>query len=187
MIQFLDALLILPYRLSGNAVAGFYLGTAVLAVACLLAGKASEGLVWLLNRSHYNKEAAELARMHNLSVAAIEAGNKDAYKAANRQANESFGKAFFAGAALFSVSIWPLPFALAWLSMRFEGVDIPVLPGHAVRYNAVFLGLYIIARLLLAGQWKRLPLFGRVERQRREAAERRERLRAWSELGRPGG
>ncbi|EKO38169.1 MAG: hypothetical protein B193_3133 [Solidesulfovibrio magneticus str. Maddingley MBC34] len=186
MTELVDALLIAPYRLADNAVAGFYIGTTVLALACLIVGKASLDLAWLINRRHYDKEEAEMIRMHNLSVAAIEAGDKVAYKAANKEANEAFGKSFFAGAALFSVSIWPLPFALAWLSGRFEGVDIPVAGNYAVRYNAVFLAIYIVSRFILAKYWSRVPYFGRIERLRKEAAARRTKPRSWTELGRPG-
>lgn len=187
MSELLDAVLIAPYRLPGDPVAGFYLGTLVLAVCCLMAGKVSQDLVWLWNRKHYEREEAEMIRMHNLSVSAIESGDKAAYKAANREANEAFGKSFFAGAALFSVSIWPLPFALAWLAGRFGDVGIPVWPGQAVRYNGVFLGLYILARLGMWPVWRRLPLVGRVERLRRDAADRKGRLRRFSDIGRPEG
>jgi hypothetical protein len=187
MFELLDAVCIAPYRLLGDPVAGFYLGTLVLALLCLLLGKASQDLVWLWNRRHYEREEAEMIRMHNLSVAAIEARDKVAYKAANREANEAFGKSFFAGAALFSVSVWPVPFALAWMAGRFAEVGIPVYPGRTIRYNAVFLGLYILARLAMSGLWRRMPLLGRVERRRKDAAARRVRLRRWSELGKPEG
>lgn len=187
VIEFLDVVLIAPYRLPGNPVVGFYLGTLVLALWCLFLGKASLDLVWLWNRKHYEREEAEMVRMHNLSVSAIESGDKAAYKAANREANEAFGKSFFAGAALFSVSIWPVPFALAWLASRFGDVDVPVWPGHAARYNGIFLVLYILARLGMWTVWRRLPLLGRVDRLRREAGARRVRLRRFSDLGRPEG
>ena len=185
--ELFDAICIAPYRLVANPVAGFYLGTLVLALASLVLGRLTYDLTWLFNRGHYTKEEAEMVRMHNLSVAAIEARNKEAYKAANTEANEAFGKSFFAGAALFSVSIWPLPFALAWLDGRFSGVDIPFLPGHTVRYNAVFLGIYILLRLGMWPLWQRLPLFGRVEKHRRDTAARRARLRSWTEIGQPRG
>lgn len=185
MNELLDAVLIFPFRLPGSAVAGFYLGTLLLALACLVLGRISYDLVWLFNRGHYAREEKEMTRMHNLSVAAIEAGDKTAYKAANKEANEAFGKSFFAGAALFSVSIWPLPFALAWLAGRFDGVDVPLFPGHPVRYNAVFLGCYILLRLAMWPLWQKLPLLGRVERTRREMASRRAKLRPWTDLGKP--
>ncbi|WP_300157323.1 hypothetical protein [Solidesulfovibrio sp.] len=185
MLELLDGLLIAPFRLPGSAAAGFYLGTLCLAVGSLLLGRLTYDAVWLFNRGHYAREEKEMARMHNLSVAAIEAGDKTAYKAANKEANEAFGKSFFAGAALFSVSVWPVPFALAWLSGRFEGVDVPFLPGHPLRYNAVFLGLYILVRLAMWPLWQKLPLFGRVEKARRESAGRRAKLRSWTDLARP--
>lgn len=183
--ELFDAICIAPYRLVANPVAGFYLGTLVLALASLVLGRLTYDLTWLFNRGHYTKEEAEMVRMHNLSVAAIEARNKEAYKAANTEANEAFGKSFFAGAALFSVSIWPLPFALSWLALRFSGVDVPLFPGYTVRYNAVFLGLYIVVRVVMWPLWQRLPLFGRVERQRRELIARRPKLRPWTDLGKP--
>jgi hypothetical protein len=186
VIDFFDALCIAPYRLVGDPVIGFYLGTLVLALACLFCGKISQDMVWLWNRRHYEREEGEMIRMHNLSVTAIEAGDKAAYKAANREANEAFGKSFFAGAALFSVSVWPVPFALGWLDGRFSGVDVPLLPGHTVRYNAVFLGFYILARLAMWPLWRRLPLLGRVERRRLEAGARMAKLRRWSDLGKGG-
>lgn len=186
MFDIIDSLLIAPYRLFGNPVAGFYCGTLVLALASLACGRLSQDLVWLFNKSHYEKEETEMTRMHNLSVAAIESGDKTAYKATNKQANEAFGKAFFAGAALFSVSIWPIPFALAWMSIRFAEVDVPLWPGHTVRYNAVFLGIYILARLAMTNQWQRLPLFCRIAAKRKEALAKRPRLRHWTELGKPG-
>ena len=186
MTELLDAALIAPYRLPGNPVAGFYCGTLVLALLALVVGKASYDLVWLFNRKHYEREETEMARMHNLSVAAIESGDKAAYKAANREANEAFGKSFFAGAALFSVSVWPVPFALGWLADRFAGVDVPLFPGLAVAYNGVFLGIYILLRLAMWGLWKHLPFFGRVEARRREGAARRAKFRSWTELAKPG-
>ena len=185
VFDIIDAILIAPYRLFPNAVAGFYLGTALLALLALVIGRASYDLVWLFNRRYYAKEEGEMVRMHNLSVSAIEAKDKVAYKAANKEANEAFGKSFFAGAALFSVSIWPLPFALAWLSARFTDVDVPFFPGHPLRYNAVFLGCYIVFRLVMWPLWQRLPLFGRVERLRRELVAKRARLRSWTEIGKP--
>ncbi len=185
MFALLDAALIAPYRFFSNPVIGFYLGTLVLVIVSLLLGRISYDLIWLFNRRHYAREEGEMTRMHNLSVAAIEAGDKVAYKAANKEANEAFGKSFFAGAALFSVSIWPLPFALSWLALRFSGVDVPLFPGYTVRYNAVFLGLYIVVRVVMWPLWQRLPLFGRVERQRRELIARRPKLRPWTDLGKP--
>lgn len=182
----MDAVLIFPFRLPANPVAGFYLGNLVLVVWCLLVGEMTKNLVWLLNRSHYERQSEEMAHMHNLSVKAIAAKDKESYKACNKRANEYFGRAFFSQAALFSVSIWPLPFVLAWMHQRFAEVLVPLLPAglYEVRYHAVFMILYIPARIAFSRVKKHLPVFSRLETLRRQSEERREKLVAWTDLGR---
>ncbi|MBN2140566.1 MAG: hypothetical protein JW718_06110 [Desulfovibrionaceae bacterium] len=165
-METLDRLLILLYRLPDNPVAGFYLGTAALALGCVLLGAVSTGLVYLLNRSHYQAQEREMVRMHNISVRAIRAKDKESYKASNLLANEYFGKSFFARAALFAVSIWPLPFALGWLDARFGDLAIHGLPviGFQLGHAAIFLILYLILRLGFSKIKPRLPLLDRIQR-----------------------
>ena len=184
-VQAVDPVLIAPYRWVEDPAWGWWLGSLVLALWSTVLGELTLGVVYRLNGKQVRQVAGEMVSRHNLSLQALQAGDKQAYRALNKQANEAFGKSFFAGAALFSVSVWPVPFALAWLATRFDGVDVPIFPGHAVRYNAVFLGFYILLRLAMWPLWQKLPVLGRVERTRREMASRRAKLRPWTDLGKP--
>lgn len=147
----LDAALIFFFRLPGDATAGFYLGSFVLAVLTVFLGDVSQALAHRINRSHFQSQTKDMVHLHNLSIKALRQGDKEGYKAANKLANDTFGKAFFTRAALFTVSIWPLPFAMGWLAGRFQGVDIPLPFGStAVGYNTVFLPVYILTRVAYA-------------------------------------
>ena len=66
--ELFDAICIAPYRLVANPVAGFYLGTLVLALASLVLGRLTYDLAWLFNRGHYAKEEAEMVRMADIIV-----------------------------------------------------------------------------------------------------------------------
>lgn len=116
-----------------------------------------------------------MVKSHNLTVEALHAGDTEAYRAVNTVAHEHFGKSFFAGAALGISALWPVPFALAWLALRFEGVPIVTVPfmERALGYPFVFLSLYIIARVLFSRISHRLPFFRKVATLRREARKQR--------------
>jgi hypothetical protein len=144
----LDAGLIFFFRLVDDPAIGFYLGSTVLALLAVVLGDLSQALAHRANLSHFRKQTTDMVRLHNLSIKALRQGDKQGYTAANRLANDTFGKAFFTRAALFTVSVWPVPFALGWLAGRFQGVDIPLpLVDHVVGYNTVFLPLYILVRI----------------------------------------
>ena len=94
----------------------------------------------------------ETARRHDQSMNAMRAGDKVAYKAINKLANEAYGKTFFLQLAMAAASLWPIPLALAWLQLRFFRVDFPLpveLPflGKSVGYPFVFLPAYILVRI----------------------------------------
>lgn len=162
----LDALLIAPYRVLSPAVAGFYLGTFCLTLYCLVLGEISLAAVYVWNREHYANQTREMVRMHNLSIQAIKNKDKESFKATNKVANDYFGKSFFARAALFSVSIWPVPFALGWLDIRFTGIDIHQVPflGNNLRYPFIFIALYIIVRFTFSKIRPKVPFLGKVAR-----------------------
>ncbi len=92
-------------------------------------------------------------RNHDLSEQALKMGDKESYKAVNRQALDAFGYSFSLGAAIFCVSIWPMPFMLAWLHLRFADaplelpLDLPLL-GSSIHYFPSFLLLYIAVRII---------------------------------------
>jgi len=149
-----DLILISPYRWSGNPVAGFFLGTLVLSLWCVLIGKVTGLVVWMINRSHMGSLERETVKMHNLSLKAILFRDKASYTACNKEANEAFGRYFFAQLAAGAATLWPVPFALAWMETRFNEVTFPlphplslIRPG--VGFLAVFLLWYVLLRILL--------------------------------------
>ena len=183
-LQLLDTLCIAPFRLFPNSTAGFYAGTTLLCLLCVMVGEYTMALAYLGNRKHFDGQSADMVRMHNLSIRAIRAKDKASYTASNKLANDFFGKAFFAQAALFATSLWPVPFALGWMSTRFSGVDIPLpLTPWGVGFTAVFIPVYILLRLGFSRVKPRLPLLGRAARQMREAAQGNEQVLSWADLG----
>ncbi|MGE4296622.1 MAG: hypothetical protein AB7E47_01215 [Desulfovibrionaceae bacterium] len=184
LLHLLDALCIAPFRLLPDPTAGFHLGTATLCLVCVVLGEYTMALAYLGNKAHFDGQSAEMVRMHNLSVRAIRARDKASYTASNTLANDSFGKAFFAQAALFATSVWPVPFALGWMSTRFSGVAIPLpFTPWTVGFTAVFFPTYILLRVAFSRVKRRLPLLGHAARRMREAAQNSAPVLSWADLG----
>jgi hypothetical protein len=153
----LDTVLIYPYRQFENPVAGFFVGTLVLCIWSILLGELTVPLALRLTLKHLKGLNAEKVKMHNLSLKALLSKDKASYQACNRQANEAFGRYFFAAFGLSAASLWPAPFALGWLATRFHGVELAIfipLPfiGSVAGYTTVFIPIYILLRIL----WYRL-------------------------------
>lgn len=165
---FTDTVLVAPFRWLEPTWLGFWFGTAVLAVLCVVFGEISMGLIYLGNRRYYGELNNEMIRMHNISVRAIKQGEKGVYKAANSWANEYFGKVFFSQAALFAVSLWPVPFALGWMQSRFQGIDVVRITSWDItlQYPFAFLVSYIVLRVLFSRVKKYIPFFKYIDRQR---------------------
>ncbi len=152
-ILFFDPWLIAPFRWLPSATAGYLLGVVVLALYCIVLGDLSATVVTYFNKQYLAKIQGEMDRHHNLSEKALMLGDKASYKAVNKQALDAFGHSFSLGAAIFCVSIWPMPFALAWLNLRF--VDAPMefpfsfpFLGDTIEYFPSFLLLYIATRMV---------------------------------------
>jgi hypothetical protein len=120
MYVYLDGLLIAPFRLFEIPILGFYFGTFVLCAWCILIGELTFRLAARANSAHMNKIRAQAVKMHNLSIQAIELKDKESYRSCNKQANEAFGKYFFNMITQGAAYLWPVPFALAWMSTRFS-------------------------------------------------------------------
>lgn len=160
----LDPWLIAPFRWLPSAPVGYLLGTVILALYCILLGDLSASLVTLINKKYIRKMQDKMDHNHELSETALKLGDKESYKAVNKQGLDAFGHSFSLGAAIFCVSIWPMPFALAWLSLRF--VDAPLeLPFHmpfigtTVEYFPFFLLIYIATRMLYSAIMHRVPWY----------------------------
>lgn len=143
-VQALDPYLIFWYRLSGWAALDFILGTAVLALLCLLLGKITAHGVLRFLQPRLEKFGAEAARYQELATTALKAGDKEAYKAANTLANDAFGHTFFQQIALSAAYLWPIFFALAWMQYRFLELAVPI-PGTP--WSLGFIGVFILIYL----------------------------------------
>lgn len=151
----LDPLLIAPYRLLDNPVLAWWLGTIWVAGWSIVVGELTLALGKRINRRTLDQHAGEAKAMQEKSLEALKAGDKDAYKAMNRLANESFGRTFFQRAALGAAALWPLFLVAGWMQRRFAGLDIPLwgdqvsvgwLQGLIVCYLVLRLGLALFRR-----------------------------------------
>ena len=133
--------------------AGWWLGTTILALWTTLLGRVTLALVMRVNLSHVREGLAETSLRHNQSMNALKAGDKESYKAINKLANEAYGKTFFLQIAMATASLWPIPLAMGWLQLRFSNVRFPLplevpFVGNSVGYTFIFIPLYILVRIL---------------------------------------
>ncbi len=163
-LLFFDPWLIDPFRWLSSPTAGYLVGVVLLALQCTILGDLSATLVMYFNRKYLKKIQGEMDRNHHLSEKALICGDKESYKAVNRQALDAFGHSFSLGAAIFCVSIWPMPFALAWLSLRFADAPLELpfsLPflGNTIEYFPSFLLLYIATRMFYGMVTRKIPWY----------------------------
>ena len=181
LAAFADSFLIAPFAWLANPILGMWLGCAILAIYCVIVGDFVGGLLFLANKKHHITMQDEMMKSHNLSVQALQQGDKESYLAINRVAHEQFGKSFFAQAGLGMSSLLPVPFALWWLSLRFEGIPIHYFPftQHPLGYPFVFLFCYIALRIAFSRIKKHLPFFGYVYTVQQEAKQKRGEMRSF--------
>ncbi len=150
------------YRLPDHNVAGYFLGTFILCLACVIIGEYFISAAFRINRKKIACDNEEMARFQDLSIKALKAGDKPAYKACNSRANDAFGKSFFTRISLSAASLWPLFIALGWMQYRFSDVRFSLLlfPGKriTVGYVFTFILCYILSRILFAKARKMFPL-----------------------------
>lgn len=146
----LDPYLIWFFRLTEAAALNFLIGTAVMAGLALAVGKLGAALVLTIGRRYALELVHEAKKYQDLSHQALQAGDRPAYEAANRLANEAFSKSFFLGLAQSAAYVWPLALVLAWMQYRFLGLPFPI-PwiGWSVSYAGIFIVLYLALWWLL--------------------------------------
>jgi hypothetical protein len=146
LFLWLDPYLIWFFRLTGQAAVNFFIGTAVMAFLALLLGKLGSAAVLAAGRYYSLRLANEAKKYQDLSIQALQVGDRPAYEAANKLANEFFNKSFFLGVAQSAAFFWPVGLILAWMQYRFLGLAFPIpLIGWSVGYIGVFIPLYIAA------------------------------------------
>jgi uncharacterized membrane protein (DUF106 family) len=154
---YLDPYLIWSYRLTARAEMNFLLGTFVVAVFALLIGECTSWLASLAVRRRLAEVSEEAKKYQDLSLEALKSGDRPAYEAANRVANDAFSKSFFMQMALSATFFWPVFLALGWMQSRFLEVELP-LPwlGFSLGYAAVFIILYAVSYFLFKKVKKKL-------------------------------
>ena len=168
LMELVDAFLITPYRWPQDPVLGWWLGTFILALWSTILGEITLAIAFRANRFHVTKTTKEMAEYHDRSMNALKAGNKGAYKAINKLANEAFGKTFFLQIAMASAALWPVACALGWMQARFSNIRFPLpfnLPvlGETAGYAFIFIPLYILTRIIF-GKFKRMIISKFVDR-----------------------
>ncbi|PKN09947.1 MAG: hypothetical protein CVU73_03130 [Deltaproteobacteria bacterium HGW-Deltaproteobacteria-8] len=144
--QAVDALFIMPFRVLSNPEAGFYFGICVLALASAALGRACSLLVGWVQRKRRAQEDGGAQHRSELSFQALQMQDKEAYLAQNHLAQEHYGNSLALSAGRGAALLWPGIIALAWLSIRFEGVPAPYLWASAGPVT-VFFPPYILALL----------------------------------------
>ncbi len=162
--QVLDPYLIWFFRLTGRAGLDFVIGNFVLAIICLVLGEATLYVVFQFSRKRLAEKIEEADKYQNLSIEALKAGNREAYEAANKLANEAFGRSFMHQLALGGAFLWPVFFALAWLQYRFLELEFPI-PGTdwSLGFIGVFIFTYATGYLLLKKTMRNLPFPSRAK------------------------
>lgn len=169
ILTWIDPVLIAPYRLLGDAMLGFLIGTFCLCLLGVMVGELTISAGIRLNRKYIRALKDEVSHKEDLSIQAHSAGDKVSYKALNKAANEAWGKYFFTMAGYSAGILWPVPLALAWMQTRFQGVEFDmVFPlnyvfGDHVGYPFVFFPMYILARIVFKYLRPRLPYFKGVQ------------------------
>jgi hypothetical protein len=188
----LDTAFIFFFRLPELPIIGYYLGCAVLSLACVVVGQITIAIAFFWNQKFIDRDNQEMVRMHNLSVKALLSKDKRAYKSCNKVANDAFGKVFFSQIALSVSSLWPIAFAAGWLQDRFQDVSFPLpisLPviGGQVGFMFTFLPIYILVYILFGQIKGHLPFFRTVvKRLEQYDVEGPEKMIRISELAGPG-
>ena len=145
----LDPYLIWFYRLTAHAGLNFLVGTFVLAWLAVLVGECTSYFAASLVKRHVGRVSGEARKYQDLSMEALKVGDRPAYEAANKLANEAFGKSFFMQLTLSATFFWPMFFALGWMQYRFLELAFPLsLTGFSLGYIGVFIIIYVVAYVL---------------------------------------
>ena len=169
LFLWIDRFLVFFYRLVDNPILGYYIGTGTLCLLCVIIGQLTLAASFLWNRRSIDHDNQEMVHMHNLSVKALLAKDKKTYKLCNKVANDAFGKVFFSQIAMSISSLWPVPFALAWMQTRFSEVafELPVrlpLVGEKVGFLFTAIPIYILMYILFGKIKSKLPFFSSMAR-----------------------
>ena len=189
--QAIDGFLISFFRITDIPILGYYFGTAVLCLISVIVGQMTYCWAYRHNHRFFNTDNRDMIHMHNLSIKALWVKDKQAYKSCNKQANDAFGKYFFAQVAIGIASLWPVPFALGWMQERFAQVDFPLpftVPGigPTVGFMFSFFPIYVLVYLLFGKVKNKLPYFSNFEAWQKASHTEAEEMLSFADLAAPG-
>jgi hypothetical protein len=149
----MDSFLMPFFRFPDSSLPGYYLGTFVLSIVCVIAGKCSLLLALRFNKNKITFDNNEMGHYQELSIKALKAGDKNAYRACNSIANDAYGKNFFSHVALAASSLWPAFFALGWMQHHFDRVDFSQIVSvpwseYIFGYFTTFVICYLVAHII---------------------------------------
>ncbi|MEW6349922.1 MAG: hypothetical protein AB1646_12720 [Thermodesulfobacteriota bacterium] len=160
-----DPYLIQLFRITGYTFADFLMGTFLLAFTAVVIGEVCIGAVFLMNRQHIAATTDDVVRYQKVSDDALAVGDKEAYAASNKMANDAFGKSFFSQIAMSAASLWPVFFIGGWMQYRFADVEFQMLfTDFTVGVLCPLVALYIAARLVFKRIKYRLPFFREIKK-----------------------
>ena len=160
-----DSFFIWSYRLSGYAPLDFFVGTFFLALVAVVIGEFSISFAFLLTRKSIQHVQDHMVNYQNLSIDALALGDKESYRAANKLANDAFGKTFFMQIGLSSARVWPAFLVVAWMNTRFYEVDFEVpFIGGTIGFIPVFILLYVAAYFAFKPIRNRISYFKKVNK-----------------------
>lgn len=187
---YLDAVLIAPYRITEIPIVGFYIGTFVLCMWCIVVGEITFRTAARANRNHLNKIRSQAVKMHNLSIKAIAVKDKESYRSCNSEANDAFSKYFFNMITQGAALLWPVPFALAWMGTRFSEVSfelpfsLPII-GDTLGFAVVPVNMYILCRIIWGKVKPHISFLSTGPKSGLEEGE--EEMISWEDLGKQQG
>ncbi|MCF8090892.1 MAG: hypothetical protein K9K40_00345 [Desulfotignum sp.] len=159
ILNVIDPVLIYPFRMFDNPMAGWWMGTFCLAAWAVLIGEVTMAVAGRINRSAVSTNLDDTMYYHEQSMKAKQAGDETAYKGINKLANEAYGKSFFLLMAMGMAALWPAFFAVAWLDKRFGDMSF-IMPdwtgGLELNFVAPFILIYISLRLAWAKAKKKI-------------------------------
>jgi hypothetical protein len=131
----------------------------------VVVGELSVSLALKINKPYIDRMTADMLEKESLSKVAYHSGDKHSYRALNKAATDIWGRQFFTMVAHSAGILWPIPFCLGWMDLRFADVDFQVAPPinlilkDGVGYTFAFIPTYILCRILFKYMRPYLPYF----------------------------
>ena len=171
----IDTPVIYFYRLTGIPILDYMIGTFALSMIAVLIGELTVSAALKVNKPYIGRLASEMKQKEAMSIKAYESGDMAGYKAFNKQATDAWGKKFFLMMGHSAAILWPIPFVLGWMQLRFHGVAFEVtfpftLVVDSVGYTFSFFPIYILARIVFGKIRPYLPYFSSVQKNLLETA-----------------